>query len=75
MRDWIYNENGAPKYWPVDNYYIPGERITSFLGCELKKQHHTLTQILMGLLNNGFELKAVEEINRKNMGGFYNEKF
>lgn len=61
MRDWIYNENGAPKYWPVDNYYILGERITSFLGCEVKKQHHTLTQILMGLLNNGFELKAVEE--------------
>ena len=25
------------------------------------KQHHTLTQILMGLLNNGFELEAVEE--------------
>ena len=60
-QDWIYDENGAPKYWPVDNYYIPGERKTSFLGCEVKKQHHTLTQILMGLLNNGFELKAVEE--------------
>ena len=25
------------------------------------KQHHTLTQIIMGLLNNGFELKVVEE--------------
>lgn len=60
-QDWIYDENGAPKYWPIDNYYIPGERKTSFLGCEVKKQHHTLTQILMGLLNNGFELKAVEE--------------
>ncbi|MDB9247353.1 conjugal transfer protein TraK, partial [Phocaeicola vulgatus] len=24
-------------------------------------QHHTLTQIIMGLLNNGFELKVVEE--------------
>ncbi len=60
-QDWIYDENGAPKYWPIDNYYIPGERKTSFLGCEVKKQHHTLTQILMGLLNHGFELKAVEE--------------
>ena len=29
--------------------------------CDVKKQHHTLTQILMGLLNSGFELKAVEE--------------
>ena len=25
------------------------------------KQHHTLTQILMGLLHYGFELKAVVE--------------
>lgn len=25
------------------------------------KQHHTLTQILMGLLDSGFDLEAVEE--------------
>lgn len=30
-----------------------------FLGCNVVKQHHTLTQILMGLLNRGFEFKAV----------------
>lgn len=38
-----------------------GERNTHFLGCDVVKQHHTLTQIIMGLLNNGFELKVVEE--------------
>ena len=39
-----------------------------FKRCSLKhkigpqeKQHHTLTQIMMGLLNNSFELKVVEE--------------
>ena len=48
-------------YWPVDNYFIPGERSTRFLGCDVIKQHHTLTQIMMGLLNNGFVLEAVEE--------------
>ena len=32
-----------------------------FLGCDVIKQHHTLTQILMGLLNNGFEIEAVQE--------------
>ena len=26
------------------------------------KQHHTLTQILMGLLNSGFVLEVVEEV-------------
>ena len=60
-QDWIYTESGKPQYWPVDNYFIPGERNTHFLGCDVVKQHHTLTQILMGLLNNGFELEAVEE--------------
>ncbi len=60
-QDWIYTETGIPKYWPVDNYFFPGERNTHFLGCGVAKQHHTLTQILMGLLNNGFGLEAVEE--------------
>lgn len=60
-QDWIYTETGKPRYWPVDNYFMPGRRNTHFLGCDVVKQHHTLTQILMGLLNHGFELKAVEE--------------
>lgn len=48
-------------HWAIDNYFITGERNTHFLGCDVVKQHHTLTQIIMGLLNNGFELKVVEE--------------
>ena len=60
-QDWVYTEDGTPQYWPVDQYFISGERSTHFLGCEVVKQHHTLTQILMGLLNNGFEIEAVEE--------------
>ena len=39
--DWIYDENGKPKYWPIDNYYYPGERETNFLGHRVIKQHHT----------------------------------
>ena len=53
-----WSEDG---YWPVDNYYYPGERITDFLGYQVTKQHHTLTQILMGLLECGFRITAVEE--------------
>lgn len=60
-QDWIYTEDGALQYWPIDNYFITGERKTNFLGCNITKQHHTLTQILMGLLDNGFKLKVVEE--------------
>ncbi len=60
-QDWVYDQDGKPLYWPIDDYYLPGERVTNFLGCEVRKQHHTLTQILMGLLNQGFVLQAVEE--------------
>ena len=60
-QEWIYGDDGKPQFWPVDNYFMPGERTTNFLGCSVTKQHHTLTQILMGLLKQGFELKAVEE--------------
>lgn len=60
-QDWIYDSEGRPQCWPVDNYFAAGERITHFLGQNVSKQHHTLTQILMGLLNAGFCLEAVEE--------------
>lgn len=60
-QDWLYTEDGKPQCWPVDQYFMPGERKTHFLGCDVAKHHHTLTQILMGLLNSGFTLEAVEE--------------
>ena len=60
-QDWIYAADGTPRYWPVDGYFIPGELTTRFLGCEVRKYHHTLTQILMGLLGSGFALQAVVE--------------
>lgn len=60
-QDWVYDGDGRPRHWPVDDYFLSGERKTHFLGCEVVKQHHTLTQILMGLLNEGFLLEAVEE--------------
>lgn len=59
--DWIYDEDGAPRYWPVDDYYYPGERTTLFLGQKVKKYHHTLTQILMGMIRAGFCLEEIQE--------------
>lgn len=47
--------------WPVTDYYYPGKRTTDFLGASVEKYHHTLTQILNGLLLCGFEITAVEE--------------
>lgn len=60
-QDWIYTEEGKPQCWPIDDYFRPGERKTRFLGCDVAKQHHTLTQIVTGLLDNGFVIQALEE--------------
>lgn len=59
--DWLYGEDGIPTAWPVDDYFYSGERKTIFLGQRVTKQHHTLTQILMGVLNAGFILEHIEE--------------
>lgn len=60
-QEWVLGDDGAPLHWPVDQYFLPGPRITTFLGQTVTKQHHTLTQILGGLLQTGFRLEAVEE--------------
>lgn len=60
-QEWIRDEEGRALYWPVDRYFSPGVRVTNFLGKSVRKQHHTLTQILGGLLRAGFVLEAVEE--------------
>ena len=60
-QQWVTDENGKNLYWPVDNYYYPGERVTDFLGYEVKKYHHTMTQIVNGLIKAGFTLTDLYE--------------
>lgn len=60
-QDWICDNSGEPLYWPVDDYFYPGERKTHFLGCDVMKYHHTLTQIINGLLECGFVIDMLEE--------------
>lgn len=57
----VNQQFAADGTWPVTDYYYPGERTTDFLGFRVKKYHHTLTQILNGLIQGGFRIEAVEE--------------
>ncbi len=57
----VNQQFAADGTWPVDNYYYSGQRQTDFLGHSITKFHHTLTQILNGLIGAGFRLEAVEE--------------
>lgn len=59
--DWCYDRDGKILHWPVDDYFRPGARTTHFVGCEVTKQHHTLEQILGGLLRTGFVLTGIDE--------------
>lgn len=60
-QDWIYDSDNNPLYWPIDNYYLPGKRTTNFLDYKVEKYHHTLTQIVMGLIDIGFNIDALIE--------------
>lgn len=60
-QQWALDKDGNIEAWPIDNYFYSGERKTVFLGQTVTKQHHTLTQIIMGLINAGFAIDAVEE--------------
>ena len=55
---WAAGPDGRSAFWPVDGYFFPGPRRTVFLGQTVEKQHHTLTQILMGLLDAGLRITA-----------------
>lgn len=60
-QDWIYDENGQPKYFPVDNYFNEGPRQADFVDSVVTKYHHTLTTFVDGLLTNGFQIQRLVE--------------
>lgn len=60
-QDWIYDEDGKPSHWPVDNYFTEGVRSSVFLGESVTKYHKTLTTYLNTLLKTGFSITGVVE--------------
>lgn len=60
-QEWNRNQDGAILDWPVDNYFMEGERRAVFLGCEVFKYHKTLTTYVQALLAAGFVLTALVE--------------
>lgn len=60
-QDFDYDDNGKIRHFPVDNYYLEGERVAVFLGEKMTKYHRTLSTYLKGLLKNNYEILVVEE--------------
>lgn len=61
-QEFVQDADGNNLYWPVDDYFFSGPRDTVFLGEHVEKQHHTLTEILQGLIDTGFAIDAVQEV-------------
>lgn len=60
-QDWVYDEQGSIRHFPVDNYYVEGKRIAPFLGEPVVKYHRTLTTYLNTLLSHGFSITQIVE--------------
>lgn len=60
-QDWAYGEAGERLFWPVDRYFLQGEREAIFLGERIKKYHRTITNYVQTLLGQGFRLDAMVE--------------
>ncbi|MFV5191941.1 MULTISPECIES: class I SAM-dependent methyltransferase [Acinetobacter] len=61
QQDWIYSHEKQPLYWPVDHYFVEGQRETQFLGTHVVKYHRTIETHVMALLKAGFEITALIE--------------
>ncbi len=76
-QEWLYDEEGSIKCFPVDNYYIEGKRNAIFLGERVVKYHRTITTYISALLDTGFAIEAVVEPqppeNMRSLPGFENE--
>ncbi len=60
-QDWYRDAQGNILHFPVDNYYIEGERQAVFLGERVTKYHRTLTTYVNALLSSGFALTGLAE--------------
>lgn len=60
--DWCYDEKGRIRHFPLDNYFVEGKRETTFLGCKVGKYHRTLTSYVEPLLEGGFSLTGLKEL-------------
>ncbi|RLP28477.1 class I SAM-dependent methyltransferase [Mesorhizobium sp. YM1C-6-2] len=57
---WIADDEGR-KSWPVNGYSIEGERRTDWFAKGVLKYHRTLGTTLNAMIDEGFEIRRVEE--------------
>lgn len=58
------------RYWPLDAYHDEGERVSSWLGSTVRKQHRTTATYVNLLLEAGFEITGFEDWHPERMEEF-----
>ena len=61
-QDWYYSQDGEKLHWPLDDYHLEGAREARFLDHDVIKYHRTVSTYLNTLLNAGFTLNRVSEL-------------
>ena len=56
-----YPEGSKRQDWIVDDYYVPGRRVTRWMGQDVVKYHRTLEQYFDGLQQAGFLVDGLRE--------------
>lgn len=49
------------RYWPLDHYHDEGERVTTWLGSSVRKQHRSTAGYVNLLLAAGFDIRGFED--------------
>lgn len=49
------------RYWPLDNYHDEGERVSTWLGSSVRKQHRSTGTYVNLLLSAGFDIRGFED--------------
>ncbi len=60
-QEFIRDSEGKPLHFPVDRYFMQGQRDTSFLGEKVIKYHRTLEAYAGGLISCGFAITGLAE--------------
>lgn len=62
-QDWYYSKEGQKLHWPIDRYHEEGIRESNFLDHEVVKYHRTLSTYINTLIDSGFEISQLSELN------------
>lgn len=60
-RQEFVTDAGGVRYWPLDDYHDEGERVSTWLGSSVRKQHRSTATYVNLVLAAGFDIRGFED--------------